>query len=152
MRPLPLPIAVLLVALTGIAACSKQAPVYPFVEVVAGENGGEVRIPTADVSDGDAHFFTCRLGDKNINFFVRTDADGRLLTHFDACYNCYKYRMGYVQEDRQVVCLACRIAYDLNESEWDWVGPCVPVSLKSRIEEGMLVITARKLESGARLF
>jgi len=140
--------AVGLMILTGIVACAPQAPEHPLVTAV----DGEVRIPVAQVNDGDAHFFTYKQGDRNINFFARTDGSGKILTHFDACYSCYKYKKGYVQEDREVVCIACRIGYDLDQEIWDWVGPCVPVTLKSEIVGGILVVTEKKLKKGAKLF
>lgn len=140
-----LPLCLLLL---GALGCSSQAPEHPLVKQVK----GEVIIPIGLVDDGEAHFFTWKYGEKNVNFFARTDGSGKLRTHFDACYSCYKYKEGYVQEGREVVCIACRIAYNLDVEVWDWVGPCVPVTLKSRVRNGNLVIALDRLEKGAKLF
>ena len=137
-----------LILLEGITACSSKGSKYPIVMPV----DGEVHISTALVNDGNTHFFTFQLGDKYINFFARTDATGKVLTHFDACYSCYRYKEGYVQEGREVVCTACQIGFKLDQEEWDWVGPCVPVTLQSKVKDGVLVITEKKLELGAKLF
>jgi len=137
-----------LVLMLGISSCSKQAPEH----LVVSPEDGEVHIPVSQVSDGNAHFYTFKQGHKNINFFARIDASGQLLTHFDACYSCFKYKEGYVQKNREVVCLACRIGFDLDVEVWDWVGPCVPVTLNSQLAGGDLVISVSRLEKGARLF
>ena len=76
------------------AGCQRQAPEY---RVIAAD-GNQVKIRLAAVNDGGVHFFTYKLGRKNINFFVRRDGGGRLRTHFDACYSCFKYKLGYVRE------------------------------------------------------
>lgn len=128
--------------------CTRQAPEH---EVVF-PRLGQVQIPLSQVDDGKAHFFTLKRDGKNINFFVRTDGEGSLQSHFDACHSCFKYKLGYVQEGGQVVCIACRIGYDLKDSIWDYVGPCVPISLKSRQEGEMLVVEMDRLEKGSRFF
>ena len=141
-------IATGLLLLAGAGGCSRSVPEHQIVTAV----DGEVRLPASLVKDGDAHFFTYKLDDKNINFFARTAASGKLLTHFDACYSCYQYKRGYLQKEREVVCMACQIGFDLDQDQWDWVGPCVPVTLQSRIRDDALVISVEKLENGARLF
>jgi len=130
------------------AGCQRQAPEY---RVIAAD-GNRVKIRLATVNDGGVHFFTYKLGRKNINFFVRRDGGGRLRTHFDACYSCFKYKLGYVREKNQVVCIACRIGYDLDEAIWDYVGACAPIILSSRIAGNHLVISRSQLEKGQKFF
>lgn len=141
-------IAPCLLLMAGLTACSGKGPRHPIVP----PEEGAVRIAVAQVNDGDAHFFTYQGGNKDIYFFARTDNTGKILTHFDACYSCYKYREGYVQEGREVVCTACQIGFKLDQEEWDWVGPCVPVTLQSKVKDGVLIITEKKLARGAKLF
>ena len=95
---------------------------------------------------------TYKNGGKNINFFVRTDGSGKLQAHFDACYSCFKYKLGYVREGNQVVCIACRIGYNLDEVVWDYVGACAPINLKSGIAGNHLVIKRSRLEKAKRFF
>jgi uncharacterized membrane protein len=130
------------------AGCSKQAPEHRIV-VPAGER---VRIPLESVNDGGVHFFTYKCDGRNVNFFVRTDGTGRLQAHFDACYSCFKYKLGYVREGNEVVCIACRIGYRLEDVIWDYVGACAPINLKSRISNGHLAINRSSLEKGKRFF
>ncbi len=130
------------------AGCSKQAPEHRIV-VPAGER---VRIPLESVNDGGVHFFTYKCDGRNVNFFIRTDGTGRLQAHFDACYSCFKYKLGYVREGSEVVCIACRIGYRLEDVIWDYVGACAPINLKSRISDGHLTIRRASLEKGKRFF
>jgi len=96
---------ILWLTLPLLAGCERQAPEHPVV--VAEED--RVNISLAAVNNGGVHFFTYKHGGKNINFFVRTDGMGNLQVHFDACYSCFKYKLGYVREGNQVECIACRI-------------------------------------------
>ncbi len=90
-----------------LMGCEDRAPEHPLVE----PTGEAIILPLALVNDGEVHFFTYKSGGRNINFFVRRDGAGKLHTHFDACYSCFKYKMGFVHEGDRVVCLACRIGY-----------------------------------------
>ena len=135
-------------AISMLAGCGRQAPEYPTVI----PQNGHVCIPLATINDGGVHFFTFKHEGKNVNFFVRTDGAGRLQAHFDACYSCFKYKMGYIHEGDQVVCIACRIGYDLADVVWDYIGACAPINLKSRVEDQRMVIKLSWLEKGSRFF
>ena len=139
---------VLCLAIPMLVGCERQAPQHPIVV----PNGDRVSIRLAAVNDGGVHFFTYKCEGKNINFFVRTDGTGRLQAHFDACYSCFKYKLGYVREGNQVVCIACRIGYNLGDVLWDYVGACAPISLRSRISGERLVISRSWLEKGIKFF
>jgi len=131
-----------------LAGCQRQAPEHPPVTA----QGDRIAIRLATVNDGGVHFFTYKYAGKNINFFVRTDGTGKLQAHFDACYSCFKYKLGYVREGNQVVCIACRIGYNLDDVIWDYIGACAPINLKSRIADHHLVILRAWMEKGKRYF
>lgn len=130
------------------AGCRRCAPEH---EVVTPEQDA-IRIAAERVRDGSAHFFTLKHEGRNVNFFLRRDSQGRVHAHFDACYGCYRYRRGYRQQDRQVVCLACRIGFDLDAAQWDYVGPCVPIDLPCRIGGSEVTVSASALRKGWRFF
>ena len=130
------------------AGCQRQAPQHS----VLVPDGDRIAIRLAAVHDGGVHFFTYKHGGKNINFFIRTDGTGKLQAHFDACYSCFKYKLGYVREGNQVVCIACRIGYNLDDVIWDYVGACAPISLRSRTAGDHLVIKRSLLEKGEKFF
>lgn len=134
--------------LAFVMGCHRRAPQHELV--VAQED--VVRIHLHRISDGQAHFFTYQHDGKNVNFFIRTDGEKTIRAHFDACYSCFKYKRGYVQEGKQVVCIACRIGYDLDTPVWDYVGPCVPITLKCRIHNSDVELPLSALEKGARFF
>jgi len=137
-----------LCALQVLVGCIQQAPEHQIVF----PEGDWVNISLNAVNNGGVHFFTYKWQGKNINFFVRTDGTGRLRTHFDACYSCFKYKLGYVRQGSRVVCIACRIGYHLDDVLWDYVGACAPISLTSRISGGRLLISRNLLERGGKFF
>jgi len=137
-----------LIVLVFIAACSKTAPEHPIVTAT----GSRIVLPVETVGDGNVHFFTYKYSGKNVNFFVRTDGNGRLHTHFDACYGCYQYKLGYFVEGNDIVCRACRYRYNLDDEIWDYIGACAPITFKHSVHDGNLFIEVSILERGARYF
>jgi uncharacterized membrane protein len=138
----------ILVALTLLTACGRQPPVHEIVEA----DGRYVRLALAQVADGEVHFFTFFAEGTRVNFLVRTDSTGALQAHLDACYGCYQYRMGYVVEDENLVCRACRLEYPIGDEVWDFIGACAPIALGSALDGDDLVIERRVLERAARYF
>jgi len=139
-------VAALLATVAG--AC---APTPPLHETVGAE-GGEVRLALARLGDGDVHFFSYRDGDRQVNFLVRTDGSGHLQTHLDACFSCYRYKRGFIVEDDEVVCIACRLSYRIDDETWDYIGACAPIPLRSKVDDDHLVIKKAALERAARYF
>ena len=113
---------------------------------------GVVRLDRALVDDGRVHFFTYVHDGKNVNFLVRTDGKGRLQTHLDACYACFKYKLGFVVENDDLVCVACRLAYAIEDEFWDFIGACAPISIHNSIDGRTLVVDERILVDAARYF
>ena len=136
--------------LLSALGCEKQAPEHEHVSI---ENG-KVKLPLSRVDDHGVHFFTYPYQEKNINFFIRTDGKGNLQAHFDACYSCFKYKLGYVwdKKNNQVVCIACQLGYNLDDVIWDYIGACAPINLKSHSEGEFLIIEQEHLEKGERFF
>jgi len=131
-----------------MAGCGPQAPEHTLVTAEA----VTVRLSLKKVADGNVHFYTYKYNDRNINFLVRTDGKGQLHAHFDACYACFKYKLGYCVEGPDILCIACGLKYNLAEEAWDFIGPCAPISLKSKVRKNYLIIKVSTLEKGARLF
>ena len=69
-----------------------------------------------------------------VNFLVRSDAEGVLRAHLDACYGCYQYKMGYLVEGTSLVCRACRLEYPIGDATWDFIGACAPIALNATVE------------------
>jgi len=140
----------LLVAAAAALAigCGGRAPSYPTVAIV----GSAVRLPLEEVADGRVHFYSWEESGTRVNFLVRTDGKGVLHTHLDACYSCYHYRRGFIVEDNDLVCIACRYEYPIEDEAWDFIGACAPISIHSKVEAGRLVIPRRVLEQAVRYF
>lgn len=138
----------LALALLLVAACGPELPEHPVVHA----DGDSVNIPLAEVDDGRVHFYSFPTGGTRVNFMVRTDGTGTLQAHLDACYGCYNYKMGYVAEDRALVCRACRLEYPIEDEVWDFVGACAPISVHSSVEGSHLVIERADLERATRYF
>jgi len=128
--------------------CGRTAPEHE--KVVA--EGGAVRLQRRVVDDGRVHFFTFDHEGKNVNFLIRTDGDGKLHSHLDACHSCFKYKLGFVVEDQDVVCIACRLKYPVEDEFWDFIGACAPISIYNELEPDSVVIESRLLEQAARYF
>ena len=141
-------VCILAAAAILLAACGRQPPEHPIVEA----EGQQVRIARSEVMDGEVHFYTFRHQGKRVNFLVRTDGEGRLQTHLDACYGCYRYRRGFFVEGEFLVCRACRFEYALDDEMWDFRGAGAPLSIHSRLEGEELIIDQEILEKAARYF
>jgi uncharacterized membrane protein len=111
-----------------------------------------VSLPLAVVDDGEVHFYTFVHDGRNVNFLVRSDARGRIHTHLDACFACYRYKRGFVVEDGHLVCIACRLRYALSEEAWDYIGACAPIPIHSEVVGGQLLIERCVLEKARRYF
>jgi uncharacterized membrane protein len=50
------------------------------------------------------------------------------------------------------VCIACRLAYHIDDEFWDFIGACAPIPIHSSIDGGDLVIDERIPVEAARYF
>jgi hypothetical protein len=113
--------------------------------------GGEVRVPLADVDDGNAHFFAYVSGGKTLTFFVMKAMDGSIRTAFDACVACNHAKLGYRQEGQLVVCNNCGMGFkpvDVGKA----TGGCTPIPVNKSMDGKMLVLKAKDLDDGAKYF
>lgn len=147
-RARPTPVLVLAALLAAASGCAPDLPDHRPVRSV----NGAVRIPRSTVADGEVHFFAYPARQAEVRFLVRTDGSGRLQAHLDACFSCYRYRMGFVVEEEYLVCRACRLEYAVADEVWDYIGACAPIGLRSAEDGGDLVIAQRDLERAARYF
>lgn len=133
-----------------LPACSK----LPVEHKVVKAQNGEIRIPLGNINDGGVHFFTYKAEGKRINFLVRTDMTGKLKTHFDAGYACYKKKKGYRVEGTDLVCNGCNMRFNIAEETWKLVEmmDCRPIPFQSNIKDNELIINLKDIEKGKKLF
>lgn len=108
--------------------------------------GNLVRIPVANVNDGDLHFFQVEANKTILRFIVVRKPDGSWGTALDACMICGW--PGYRQNGSNVVCRNCASAIyvpTIGQS-----GGCNPVAVVSRVEGSELVMDLTALTNAAR--
>ncbi len=121
----------------------------PFEVVTA--QAGEVRLPVAAISDGNAHYFTYKGSARDVNFFVLRSSDGVIRAAFDACDVCYREKKGYRQVGDLMVCNNCGQQFPsvkVNVLR----GGCNPAPLERQIQGDYLVLKASDIETGTFYF
>ena len=131
-----------------LMGCAPEPPQHELVRC----EGDVVLLPRSMVEDGNVHFYTFMYDGRRVNFLVRTDGKGVLHAHLDACHSCYKYKRGFVVEESELVCIACRLSYRIEDEVWDYIGACAPISIHSSLEGDKLAIQRNLLERAARYF
>ena len=120
---------------------------YPTVKAVQ----GQILLNAAEVSDGNAHFFTYPNGGTDVNFLVVKSADGQIRAAIDSCVQCYRSRLGYRKEGDYMVCNKCNQRFHTNLIN-EIKGGCNPVPLTRAITGDKLAIPEAELVQGALYF
>ena len=130
-------------ALTADFIYARAAAAPPQARLLAPE-GDRVRIPLAQVSDANLHFFTVEANGTSVRFMVIRKAGG-WGTALDACLICGT--AGYRQDGSNVICRNCASAiYIPTIGE---AGGCNPVGVGSRVEGDQLVVDLAALAQAA---
>lgn len=128
---------VLALAAEFVYARTQAAP--PEARLLAPDNGA-VRVPIAEVSDSNLHFYAVNIDGKRVRFLVIRKPGG-WGTALDACLICGP--AGYRQEGSNVICRNCAAAIYI-PSIGD-TGGCNPVGVHSRVEGDSLVLELSQL-------
>jgi len=108
-----------------------------------------VRISTARISDGKAHYFKVKANDGiMVSFFVLQSSDGVIRAAIDACDVCYRSGKGYVQEGDFMVCTNCGRKF-ASERINEVKGGCNPAPLKRKINGKDLVIEMKDINANS---
>lgn len=143
---------ILITALFGVGSVfAFNFPGFGGREAVTAVNG-TVTIPSAQVSDGKAHFYRFADGGKEISFFVVKGKDGAFHVAFDACDACFKEKKGYSQQGDLMICGNCNMKFAINRIGKDNHGGCNPGHLDFALSGDSLVVKADALKAGARFF
>jgi len=122
---------------------SALSPATPVVFV-----NGEVRIPLAQVSDGDLHRFQAQENRLAIRFWLYQKPDGKIATVFDACEICGA--VGFYKGPNGVVCKNC--AAPVNPQSIGSGGGCNPIPLKASQTADAVIIQEADVAAGGRKF
>ena len=126
-------------------SCSKQ-PDYPKPPV----KGPDVVIDITTLKPDAPQFFTYKLKDKNLRFFV-IKSENKVLSFFDGCSTCYKAKMGYKFEKGHFVCKKCNMKYSVPEME-KGIGGCFPVRVEGQMRGSSYIIPISLVEKASGLF
>ncbi len=96
----------------------------------------QVRIPLAELTDSNLHFYTADMNGTVIRFLVIHKTDGDYAVALDACQICG--RAGYRQVGQNVVCRNCGATIYI-PSIGD-KGGCNPIPVKSSVEGGEVIV------------
>jgi high-affinity iron transporter len=103
--------------------------------------GGEVRVPTAGIGDGNVHFYQAQVDGSMLGFMVVHQPDGQWVAAIEGCMICGRH--GYRQEGTSVICRNC--GAEIPISTLGQVGGCNPVAMPARVQGGNLVIASADL-------
>ena len=135
--------AVVLMDRGGAETATAAAP------VAAG--GADVTIPVADLSDGQAKYYSYDAGGVEVKYFVLKSSDGEYRAAFDACDVCYPNKKGYSQQGGVMVCNNCGQQFDstqINEKR----GGCNPSPIERTVDGQTLVLKTADLQAGVKYF
>jgi FTR1 family protein len=109
---------------------------------------GRVRIPLAQISDGDLHRFQAQESGTAIRFWLYLKPDGKIATVFDACEICGS--VGFYKSANGVICKNC--AAPINPQSVGNTGGCNPVPLKAMQTADAIIIQEADVAAGSRMF
>jgi len=130
-------VVILVLTADFIYARANSAP--PAVTPLAAQND-QVRLPIAQVGDGNLHLFQTDVGGQSIRFMIIKKPDG-WGTALDACRICGAE--GYRQDGQNVVCRHCGSA--IYVPSIGQAGGCNPIGVPSRIDGSDLVVNLSSL-------
>jgi FTR1 family protein len=118
----------------------------PAIEVAF--TNGQVKIPIAQISDGDLHRFETKNSGMEIRFWLYQKPDGKIATVFDACQICGA--VGFYKSGNGVVCKNC--SAPINPQSVGTPGGCNPVPLKATQTADAIVIQEADIAAGSHMF
>jgi FTR1 family protein len=109
---------------------------------------GQLKIPLAQVSDGDLHRYEAQENGTSIRFWLYQKPDGKIATVFDACEICGG--VGFYKSANGVVCKNC--AAPINPQSVGAAGGCNPIPLKATQTADFVIIQEADIAAGSRVF
>jgi len=132
-----------ILTLTADFIYAKVNSVPPVARPVQAVNG-IVRIPVAEVQDGNLHLFTLTAGGQTVRFMVIKKPNG-YGTALDACLICGAE--GYRQDGQNVICRHCGSAIYIPSIGQK--GGCNPIGFKSEVDGSEVVIDVSAVTKAA---
>jgi high-affinity iron transporter len=109
---------------------------------------GQLKIPLAQVSDGDLHRYQAQENGTAIRFWLYQKPDGKVATVFDACQICGA--VGFYKSANGVVCKNC--SAPINPQSVGAKGGCNPIPLQATQTADSVIIQEADIAAGSRVF
>jgi high-affinity iron transporter len=109
---------------------------------------GQVKIPLAQIADGDLHRFQAKENGTEVRFWLYQKPDGKVATVFDACQICGA--VGFYRTANGVACKNC--GAPINPQSVGANGGCNPVPLKATQTADTIIIQEADIAGGSRMF
>jgi uncharacterized membrane protein len=123
----------------------------PAEDIVPSAGSDVISIPVSKVDDGDAHYYSYNSNGVKIRYFVLKSSDGVIRAAFDTCDVCYDAKLGYHQEDDEMVCNNCGQRFPSEKINVE-KGGCNPAPLKRSVVGSNLEIKIDDIEDGRWYF
>ncbi len=123
-----------------------QSALSPATEVTF--TNGQVKIPLAQVADGDLHRFQAKENGVDVRFWLYQKPDGKMATVLDACEICGA--VGFYKSGNGVICKNC--AAPINPQSVGTAGGCNPIPLKATQTADSVIIQEADIAAGSHVF
>jgi uncharacterized membrane protein len=137
-------------AVAVAAALATMSVIRPRCTELYGDQ--TLTIPLDRLARGTADFFCFRdRSGKKLRFLLERDADGTVVSAFDACRQCYRFGKGYSIANGELICRVCGNHYKLSKI-LTGKASCVPVKLNVSQGARSVQVKVSDLEAGRSLF
>ncbi len=109
---------------------------------------GQVKIPLAQVSDGDIHRYQALENGAPVRFWLYQKPDGKIATVLDACQICGA--VGFYKSGNTVTCKNC--AAPINPQSVGTAGGCNPIPLQATQTTDSVIIQEADVAASSRMF
>jgi uncharacterized membrane protein len=107
-----------------------------------------VRLPAANVADGQLHRYVAATPDGDVRFFAIRRPDGTVAVALDACMVCGS--AGYYQIGSQLYCRHC--GAPINAAMVGMAGGCNPIPLEAQRQGDSVLVSLNQLTAAAPRF
>lgn len=111
-------------------------------------NDSDLRLPLADLDEGDREYFTYPVDPTTtVRFLVQRDSDGTLHAAFANCRSCYGYRRPSYEMGGRVICGHCNHQMPIPNlgEEPAKKSNCTLVAIPFTVESGQLVVRGQAI-------
>jgi uncharacterized membrane protein len=110
-----------------------------------------VKIPLAEMADGQAHFHKLDVSGVDVRYFLVKAPDGTIRAALDACEVCAPEKKGFKQDGQSMICNNCGRQYPMSRIGL-MRGGCNPHPLKATVQGDQVLLDRAELADGVKFF